>query len=94
MTIIERPKVTHGVAEAGFTELNPSMKEYRKTATVLAVPIGQNIEVETREGWLLANKGDYLVVNKNDRTYPWPVKKEIFESTYVEVSTEQSAEKK
>ena len=56
-----------------------------ETATVFAVQLQSDLEVETREGWLKANKGDYLVVNSRDRTYPWPVKKEIFESTYAEI---------
>ncbi len=64
---------------------NGSAKEYRKTSTVLAYPLDCDVEIETREGWLKASKGDYLVCNTSDRTYPWPVKKEIFERTYVGV---------
>lgn len=78
------PKVDHHVAEAGFDALNPNRKKYRKKVGVYAVPIGQDIEIETREGWLRASKGDYLVANLNDPSYPWPVKKSIFESTYEE----------
>jgi uncharacterized protein (DUF736 family) len=81
----EIPKIPHAVAEAGFDDLNPNRKKYRKKVAVYAVVIGQDIEIETREGWLRASKGDYLVANISDPSYPWPVKKSIFESTYEEV---------
>ena len=75
-----RLRLSHTMAEIAFEQPGP---EYRKVATVLAVQLESDAEIETREGWLQANKGDYLVVNTQDRTYPWPVRKEIFEKTYV-----------
>ena len=59
-----------------------SPKQYRKIARTHAVQLTEDYEVETLEGWLHAKKGDYLVVNE-DGGWPWPVKKEIFEKTYV-----------
>ncbi len=86
----DRLRVSHKTAEIVFQD-KLTIPEYRKTATVLAIAIESDIEIETREGWLNANKGDYLVVNSKDRTYPWPVKKEIFENTYAKIIGEQSS---
>jgi hypothetical protein len=87
----ERLRISHTIAEAAFKLLG--QKRYRKTAQVWAIQIESDFEIETREGWLKADKGDYLVVNviealhfgQNQVSYPWPVRKEIFESTYEEV---------
>ena len=73
-------------AEIVFEQQRPT---YRKVATVEAIQLESDLEIETREGWLKANKGDYLVVNSKDRKYPWPVKKEIFESTYQRIIGEK-----
>jgi len=60
-------------------------KEYRKIATVLAIQMDVPFRVETLEGTMQGNPGDYLVMNKETEEC-WPVKKEIFEKTYVKVS--------
>lgn len=55
-------------------------KKYRKTAPVWAVQMTEPFEVETLEGTMRAEAGDYLCEGpKGER---WPIKKEIFESTY------------
>ena len=82
MTVNDRLRISHLSAELALK--HSKALEYRKVATVRAIQIESDLEIETREGWLTANKGDYLVVNAKDGTYPWPVKKEIFESTYEE----------
>lgn len=74
----------HVMAERLFL-VNKPRKQYHKTARVFAIQIEDDFEIETREGWLKAKGGDYLVVNVSPGiSYPWPVKKEIFESTYTE----------
>jgi hypothetical protein len=59
---------------------------FRKKVLVVAVPLDDDTKIETREGWLEAKKGDYLVTNEMQigslDGWPWPVKKEIFEKTY------------
>jgi hypothetical protein len=78
-------RVSHKMAELAMIEAarKEPLKRYKKVAQVFAIQLESDIEVETREGWLKARKGDYLVVNVSPGiSYPWPVKKEIFESTY------------
>lgn len=60
------------------------VREYRKTATVLALPLVYPAEIATPEGTMLASAGDYLVTDKPP-THAWPVRRDVFESTYVEV---------
>jgi len=76
-------RVSHQMAELAFD--GTELKRYRKISQVFAVQIETDLEIETREGWLKARKGDYLVCNVSDIRYPWPVKREIFESTYERV---------
>ena len=78
-------RIAHSTAEWAFIDAakKEPLKRYRKTAHVWAIQLEGDIEVEIHEGWLKAWKGDYLVVNVSPGiSYPWPVKKEIFESTY------------
>ncbi len=56
-------------------------KEYRKTATVMAKQMDEDFEVETLEGTMKGKAGDYLC--RGPAGEEWPIKKEIFESTYV-----------
>ena len=58
-------------------------KEYRKIATVYAKQMDESFEVETLEGTMKGKAGDYLCVGAEGER--WPIKKEIFEKTYVEV---------
>lgn len=60
------------------------MKEYRKIATVRAKQMNRPFDVETLEGHMTGNKGDYLCIGIEGEK--WPVKKEIFEKTYTEVT--------
>jgi hypothetical protein len=56
--------------------------EYRKTATVLAIPIDYPAIVRTPEGDMAMEPGDYLVTD-NPPTHAWPVRRAVFEATYV-----------
>lgn len=55
-------------------------KEYHKTATVFAVQMDKPFKVDTLEGVMQGNAGDYLCQGVENEM--WPVKKRIFESTY------------
>lgn len=65
-----------------FWSNDPKPVEYRKTATVLAVQIDYAATVRTPEGDMAMQPGDYLVTD-NPATHAWPVKREVFEATYV-----------
>lgn len=58
-----------------------------KTARVRAFKLPNAVDVETLEGTMHANEGDYLVADE-DMTHCWPVRSDIFESTYEEVETD------
>jgi len=58
--------------------------EYKKIANVLAQAALEAGIVFTPEGEMAFNKGDYIVTD-NPPTHAWPVKKEVFERTYVVV---------
>jgi NTP pyrophosphatase (non-canonical NTP hydrolase) len=62
--------------------------EYKKIANVKAKQMDEEFEVKTLEGTLKGNAGDYLCVGINDEQ--WPVKKEIFETTYRPVQDEEA----
>jgi len=64
-----------------FNEL--SYKKYRKIAYVEATPMTDDFFVETLEGIMHGYPGDYLCRGIEGEF--WPVKKEIFERTYVEL---------
>ncbi len=55
-------------------------KEYHKTATVQAIQLELEFAVNTLEGVMTGQPGDYLCIGINGER--WPVKKEIFEKTY------------
>lgn len=54
---------------------------YRKVAGVLAVRLSEPFEVDTPEGRMSADAGDYLVTD-DPPTHAWPVRREVFERTY------------
>lgn len=56
--------------------------EYKKIATVFAQVAPERGVVYTPEGVMDFDKGDYIVTD-NPVTHAWPVKKEVFERTYV-----------
>jgi len=63
-------------------------KTYRKkpiTIRAIQVLTADKFQVETKEGIMQANKGDYLVQGIEGELYP--VKKEIFEKSYEMVET-------
>lgn len=57
---------------------------YRKLATVRAVQVPHAFAVTTLEGVMRGAPGDYLCEGWSGER--WPVKKGIFEATYIEVS--------
>ena len=63
---------------------DPSAIEYRKVPTVLAAPSTMSGVVETPEGRMTFDVGDYLVTDIPP-THLWPVKREVFERTYLAV---------
>jgi hypothetical protein len=70
-----------GRIQAKSSRVTPGpLTEYRKTATTLAVKIGEAFEVHTEEGIMRAAAGDYLCTGPAGEA--WPVKAAIFEATY------------
>ena len=59
--------------------------EYKKVATVMAKQMDEDFEVETLEGTMKGKAGDYLC--QGPAGEEWPIKKGIFEATYVVVRT-------
>lgn len=62
---------------------NLAFKRYRKIASVEAVQMIEDFQVETLEGTHQGYAGDYLC--RGIAGEYWPVKKEIFEKTYVPI---------
>ena len=54
---------------------------YRKTALVHAIPLSDTASIETPEGVMVGQPGDYLV-SDDPPTHLWPVRREVFERTY------------
>jgi len=68
-----------------LTDLKGKIKKYKKKPIIVrAVRIEKNIVVETREGKLIACKGDYLIEGIKGEIYP--CNKEIFNKTYEKVN--------
>lgn len=57
---------------------------YHKTASVYARQIDTDVKIETPEGVMEAHAGDYIL-SDDPPTHLWPVRREVFESTYVAV---------
>jgi len=68
------------------TPLDPDQhqREWRKTATVLAEPLLEDAVIESPEGDLWSEAGDYLAQHEDG--HAWVIKRETFESTYEEVA--------
>lgn len=64
-----------------MTEL--SKKFVKRQIVVEAYQTTIPIEIETLEGTMRANKGDWIVTGVNGEKYP--VRKDIFEKTYVAI---------
>lgn len=59
-------------------------KKYRKKPVIIeAYQTDKELEIETLEGTMKANPGDYIVTGVQGETYP--VKPDIFHETYEEV---------
>ena len=61
------------------------IREFTKTATVLAAVAMHSGFVETPEGNMAFESGDYIV-SDNPPTHCWPVKKAVFEATYIKTN--------
>ena len=60
------------------------VKKYRKKpVTIEAYQTDEEIEIETLEGTMKANKGDYIITGIHGEQYP--CKPDIFKETYEEV---------
>lgn len=57
---------------------------FQKKALVRARQIHTPFAVHTLEGTMRANAGDYLV-SDFEMTHAWPVRRDVFESTYEKV---------
>lgn len=57
--------------------------EYRKTATVWAVKMSSDFDVDTLEGVMHGSAGDYLCQGPEGER--WPVKGSIFDKTYEKI---------
>lgn len=62
---------------------------YRKTATIIAKQMNRVFVVQTPHGLVKGQVGDYLC-SSMEGTDRWPVKKEIFERTHVEVNAKET----
>lgn len=61
--------------------VNPTTeKTYHKTTPITAKQMTTNFTVNTLEGIMKGNAGDYLATGIEGEQ--WPIKKEIFEKTY------------
>jgi hypothetical protein len=64
-------------------------KRYMKAAAVLAVQVYVPGVVHTPEGTMSFEKGDYIVTDYPP-THCWPVKREVFEKTYITTGEHRS----
>lgn len=53
---------------------------WQKTASIEAIPLLVNCNIETLEGIAVGFAGDYLARGANDEI--WPIPKDVFESSY------------
>ncbi|SFB89941.1 PGDYG protein [Alkalibacterium subtropicum] len=57
-----------------------TLKAIKKPITVKAEQTDEHKDIQTLEGTMHANPGDYIITGPGGEQ--WPVKKEIFEKTY------------
>lgn len=66
---------------------NTKMKKYRKKPIVIdAYQTDVTLDIETLEGIMRANVGDYIITGVNGEQYP--CKQDIFKKTYEEITDE------
>lgn len=70
---------------------NGVARQYRKTALVWAMPLSEEATIDTPEGQMVCRIGDYLA-SDDPPTHLWPVRRDIFEATYVPAKQEARAE--
>ena len=64
------------------------MAKYRKKPVIIeAVQLTERIEIETLEGTMIGNPGDWLITGVAGEQYP--CKDEIFQATYEKVPDEE-----
>jgi len=81
--IIKENNILTKIDEDAVEELL-DFTEYRKKPIVIkAIQLNNEFEVETLEGVMRGDKGDYLIIGINGELYP--CKPDIFEQTYDEV---------
>jgi hypothetical protein len=61
-------------------ELPDDLREYRKTATILAVQMDKEFNVDTEEGMMHGKVGDWLALGIEGELYP--IDADIFSKTY------------
>ena len=70
--------------EDGIDVSGAEWGKYRKRPVVIdAKQLTQRVEIDTREGTVVGDSGDYLIVGVEGEIYPCG--REIFEKTYEEV---------
>lgn len=65
------------------TEIPEAMREYRKTATTFAVRIAEPFEVDTLEGVMRGQAGDYLACGVAGELYP--IDAAVMDASYEQV---------
>ncbi len=78
---MSKGRLTSHVNDEGTNNL----KKYKKIVPTLAKQMKFDFKVETLEGIMEGKAGDYLCVGIPFEDEMWPVKREIFETTYEEV---------
>lgn len=61
-------------------------REYRKTSTTWAVELPEDVTVQTPDGEMEAEAGDYLAIDAEEHLYP--IDAEVFARTYAAVKSE------
>lgn len=77
ITIKRDERGNHTVSGKLFS---PNVRQYRKTAPAHAIQMGEAFSVETLEGTMAGQSGDWLMVGVNGEMYPCD--NEIFLKTY------------
>ena len=81
------------VAAKKITDKTPieGFDEYQKVEPTKAVQMDEAFEVETLEGTMKGQKGDYLAEGVDGER--WPVKKSIFEKTHKKKAMQRIAQR-
>lgn len=70
-----------------YEDLLANSKTYRRKIPVRAVQMDRRFSIETRDGVIVnGHPGDYVVQNTRGDARPWVITKEIFESSFEELT--------